>query len=150
MDTNGLFFVPAFCGLQAPVNDPTAAAGLIGRYHFREINIVNCQLLAKEKKLIRLLVVYEVGQMTKLIQINWAMRLHFCSQIRLLLQSNGLIINFILSIQVWLPRRALWRYFALFWSRYRSAWSSSSKRWKMNRITRTLRPFSEYGWTEPS
>ena len=29
-DTNGLFFVPAFCGLQAPVNDPTAAAGLIG------------------------------------------------------------------------------------------------------------------------
>jgi putative glycerol kinase 5 len=30
-DTNGLFFVPAFCGLQAPVNDPTAAAGLIGK-----------------------------------------------------------------------------------------------------------------------
>ena len=29
-DSNGLFFVPAFCGLQAPVNDPTAAAGLIG------------------------------------------------------------------------------------------------------------------------
>jgi putative glycerol kinase 5 len=29
-DTNGLFFIPAFCGLQAPVNDPTAAAGLIG------------------------------------------------------------------------------------------------------------------------